>query len=241
MVRFLPILSAAAALAACSAAPAAESRTQPESSTTVAHPVVVELFQSQGCASCPPANAAVNAIAGRPDVLALSFAVTYWDRLGWKDVFADPAYTRRQWEYARAAGRPNVATPQVIVNGRSAIVGGNAARLAQTISREGPARGGPALSIAGNTVRIAAGRAASPSIVWLVRYDPKVRQVAIHAGENGGRTLPHRNVVRQLVMLGKWRGKAATLPLFAPREPGLHTAIFTQAGTGDAITGALKI
>jgi len=232
MFRFTPILLAAAAIGGCSV------QAQP---TSAANPVVVELFQSQGCSSCPPANAAVNAIAGRPDVLALSFAVTYWDKLGWKDVFADPAYTRRQWEYARAGGRGNVATPQVIVNGRSAIVGGNPAQLAQTIRREGPAKGGPTLSVAGNAVRIGAGKAASPAIVWLVRYDPKVRQVAIRAGENGGRTLPHRNIVRQLAMLGKWRGTAATLPLPAPREPGLRTAILTQAGTGGRITGALKL
>ena len=66
------------------------------------HPTVVEIFQSQGCSSCPPANANLNAIAGRPDILALSFAVTYWDRLGWKDIFAHPVFTERQWEYSRA-------------------------------------------------------------------------------------------------------------------------------------------
>ena len=78
----------------------------------VRHPTVVELFQSQGCSSCPPANANVNALAARPDILALSFAVTYWDGLGWKDIFAQPAFTARQWEYARCpwatsrCGRP---------------------------------------------------------------------------------------------------------------------------------------
>ena len=90
--------------------------------------MVVEEFQSQGCSSCPPATANVNALAARPEVLALSYAVTYWDQLGWKDTFAAPAFTQRQWDYAHYAGRGNVATPQVIVNGRSAIVGGDGAR-----------------------------------------------------------------------------------------------------------------
>src|SRR6202007_3177107 len=98
-----------------------------------AHPVVVELFQSQGFSSCPPANANLLTIAGRPDVLALSFSVTYWDQLGWKDTFGQPAFTARQWDYAHAAGRGEVATPQVIINGRGAVVGSNAAQLAAAI------------------------------------------------------------------------------------------------------------
>ena len=236
MIRFTPFLAAAAALGACSVGTA-----QPTSGASATHPVVVELFESQGCSSCPPANAAVNAIAGRPDVLALNFAVTYWDQLGWKDTFADPSYTKRQWDYAHAAGRGNVGTPQVIVNGHSAIVGSNRTQLAQTISREGPAKGGPALTAAGNAVHIGAGKAGNPATVWLVRYDPKVRNVAIRAGENGGRTLPHKNVVRQLVKLGTWDGSAKTMPLPASREPGLQTAVLTQDGKGGRITSALKI
>ena len=82
-----------------------------------AHPTVVELFESQGCSDCPPANTNVNALAARSDILALNFAVTYWDQLGWKDTFAKPAYTARQWDYSNAAGRGQVATPQVIING----------------------------------------------------------------------------------------------------------------------------
>jgi hypothetical protein len=82
------------------------------------HPTVVELFQSQGCSDCPPAAASVAAISDRPDVLALSFAVDYWDRLGWKDTFSKPAWTARQYAYAHAMGRDGVYTPQVVVNGR---------------------------------------------------------------------------------------------------------------------------
>src|SRR3984885_14391528 len=81
-------------------------------------PTVVELFQSQGCSSCPPAEANVGAISDRPDVLALAFEVDYWDRLGWKDTFSRPAWTARQYAYAQAMGRDGVYTPQVVVNGR---------------------------------------------------------------------------------------------------------------------------
>src|SRR5271170_8235975 len=87
------------------------------------HPVVVELFQSQGCSSCPPANANLNALSQRADVLALSFSVTYWDSLGWKDTFAKGQFTERQWQYARAMRQADVYTPQVVVNGRIAGVG----------------------------------------------------------------------------------------------------------------------
>lgn len=98
-----------------------------------AGPTVVELFESQGCSSCPPANANVNAIADRPDILALNFAVTYWDQLGWKDTFAQPAFTARQWDYAHAAGRGQVATPQVIIDGHDTVVGNDAQQLAAAI------------------------------------------------------------------------------------------------------------
>ena len=84
---------------------------------------VVELFQSQGCSSCPPANANVMALSDRPDLLTLSFGVTYWDQLGWKDTFASPRYTERQWDYAHAFHRRQVFTPEVVVNGHADVVG----------------------------------------------------------------------------------------------------------------------
>src|SRR3954447_17031087 len=106
---------------------------QPAFATDAAHPTVVELFQSQGCSSCPPAIANINAIASRPDILALTFAVTYCDQLGWKDTFARPEFTGRQWDYAHAAGRGQVATPQTIINGRVVTNGGDARPLVASI------------------------------------------------------------------------------------------------------------
>jgi hypothetical protein len=119
-----------------------------KSHATAENPIVVELYQSQGCSSCPPANAAVNAVADKPGVIALSFAVTYWDRLGWKDVFADKAYTQRQYDYAHALGNANVATPQIIINGKKAITGIKQGELARSISASSPIAKGPSIDIA---------------------------------------------------------------------------------------------
>src|SRR5579862_2652865 len=95
----------------------------PSQAADADHPTVIELFQSQGCNSCPPAIRNVNALAGRPDVLALTFAVDYWDNLGWKDTFAKHKYTERQYAYAHSLGHEQVFTPQVIVNGHVDGVG----------------------------------------------------------------------------------------------------------------------
>src|SRR5664279_2033977 len=93
------------------------------------HPLVIELFQSQGCSSCPPANANLFTWADRDDALALNFSVDYWDSLGWKDTFAKPAFTARQWAYAQALAHSEVYTPQMIVNGRADVTGADAAEL----------------------------------------------------------------------------------------------------------------
>ena len=176
----------------------------PAFSADPAHPAVVELYQSQGCSSCPPADLVVNALADRPDVLALSFAVTYWDRLGWKDIFGSPAFTSRQWDYAHAGGRGTVATPQVVVNGRGVVTGNRRADIDAAIARFDRGSGGPAIGGDGRSVTVAGGP--GQGTVWLVRYDPRTIMVPIRAGENGGRTIPHRNIVRQLTMLGQWTG-----------------------------------
>jgi hypothetical protein len=205
-----------------------------------ANPTVVELFQSQGCSSCPPANAVLNSIADRPDVLALSFAVDYWDRLGWKDRFAHPAYTARQWEYSRAGGRGNVSTPQMIVNGRGVLVGHRKDQVETFIKRFDRGGAGPAVSVANGRVTVAAGRAAQPANVWLIRYDPRTHNVPIRAGENGGRTLPHKNIVTAVHLLGKWKGQAISFPAAAAAAP-FRTAILVQDGPGGAILAARRL
>jgi hypothetical protein len=203
-----------------------------------AHPVLVELFQSQGCSDCPPANANLNALADRPDVVALSFGVTYWDYLGWKDTFATPENTERQWDYAHRNGRENVATPQVWINGRTAVVGSDAHQLAQAIAAASV--NGPALGLNGDEVHVGGAKAPRGGAdLWVARYDPRVVQVPIRAGENGGRTLPHRNVVRQLAIVGHWSGPPVTFKL-SPGERNLSVAVFLQQGKGGPILAAAK-
>jgi hypothetical protein len=206
-----------------------------------AHPTVVELFQSQGCSSCPPANANVIALSARPDILALSFQVTYWDQLGWKDTFGSPLNTARQWDYARALRHDNVWTPQVVINGRTDVVGIEKGEIEQAIVRVDRGAAGPAVTVAGGRVTIAGAAPAHPAGVWLVRYDANIVQVPIRRGENGGRTLPHKNVVRSLTRLGDWSGPSRSYALPAPDSSGLKSAILVQAGPGGPILAAARV
>jgi hypothetical protein len=200
-------------------------------------PVVVELFTSQGCSDCPPANANFSTIVDRPDVLALSFSVTYWDNLGWKDTFGKREFTLRQYDYARSLhGQPY--TPQIVLNGRDDLVGNVKAELDRRIAKEQPLHG-PELSLTNGKLTIAAENSAPPATVWLVRYDPHVVNVPVGRGENRGATLPHRNVVHELVRLGSWDGKAATFDI-PQGANGLNTAVLVQDARGP-ILSALKI
>jgi hypothetical protein len=210
----------------------------PARAADAAHPTVVELFQSQGCSSCPPANANVLEIADRTDILTLSWQVTYWDQLGWKDTFGKPAFTARQWEYARAFRRTEVATPEVVVNGRDDVVGNSRGELEDLIRRADRGDSGPTIELnAGRATIRGQGQAGS---VLLVRYDPNIIQVPIQRGENGGRTLPHKNVVRDVINLGEWRGGVRSFDLPAPSRAGLKTAILVQRGPGGPILAAAR-
>ena len=172
---------------------------------------VVELFTSQGCSSCPPANANVARLADRPDILALSFGVTYWDQLGWKDTFASKQYTDRQWAYAKGLHHSQVWTPQVVVNGRADVVGTRLAEI-EGAARKVPLAPGPQLSVKAGVLTVGAGKAAKAD-VWLVRYDPTIVRVPVKRGENTGKTLPHRNVVREMTRLGAYTGQSLTYRL----------------------------
>jgi hypothetical protein len=207
-----------------------------------AHPMVIELFQSQGCSSCPPAAASLAAISDRPDVLALAFEVTYWDRLGWKDTFGNPAYTARQYAYARPLGHDGVYTPQVVVNGRVDGDGLSSGELAGLMSRGDRGSGGPKVDFAGGAVTVGAGAApAGGAEVWLARYDPRTVEVAVLRGENAGHTLPYKDVVREMILLGHWRGEAASFPLPGASEQGLAEAAIVQGdGCGPVLAAAKR-
>ncbi len=207
-----------------------------------AHPVVVELFQSQGCSSCPPAEANVGAIADRADVLSLAFEVDYWDRLGWKDTFSKAAWTARQYAYAKAMGHAdNVYTPQVVVNGRVEGDGLEAGALASLMSRGDRGAAGPRVAFSGETLNVGAGAApAGGADVWLARYIPRTVEVSIPRGENAGRTLPYKHVVREWVLLGQWKGQAEAFPLPRASDPGLAEAAIVQASGSGPIIAAAK-
>lgn len=229
-----PALAGSAVVAALFAASAAGAADRD-------HPTVVELFQSQGCSSCPPANANAIALSSRPDLLVLSFGVTYWDQLGWKDTFASPQYTARQWDYAHALKHAQVWTPQVVVNGRADVVGVRRDELEALIRREDRGAGGPAIRLDGGRVVVGAAPAGRRAQVLLVRYDPNIEQVPIRAGENSGRTLPHKNVVKQLAPLGAWSGRSQAYALPPARAAGLKSAILVQDGPGGPILAAARL
>lgn len=243
MMKFASLFAMAAAASAAAAAIAVSNHAHGApivSHDRPAHPTVLELFQSQGCSSCPPALGVLVREADRHDVIALNFAVTYWDQLGWKDRFAKPAFTQRQWDYAHFNGRPEVATPQLIVNGRGFVNGGDQGEVDRAIVDFAAREPGPTLKSEGETLEIGPGRSARTATVWLVSYDPRILNVPIRAGENQGRTLPHRNIVRDLVALGSWRGSAERFGL--PRaDRTVRRAVLVQAGTGGPIIAALAI
>jgi len=198
---------------------------------------VVELFTSQGCSSCPPANANLIRLRDRSDVLALSFAVTYWDQLGWKDTFGRGEYTARQETYEAPLGHDGPFTPQIVVNGRSDVVGDEMASIEGLLHR-GHLSDAPTIAIEGGALRVGEGSAPKAGAdVWIVRYDPRVQNVPVARGENAGRTLPHGNVVHALTRIGTWRGEAASYPIEAG-DPGLRTAVLVQAAHGGPILSA---
>ena len=202
-----------------------------------AQPVVVELFTSQGCSSCPPANASLAAISNRPGVLALSFGVTYWDYLGWKDTFAKPEFTQRQVGYERSLGHDGPFTPQIVVNGSSDTVGNRLSDVERIVTRAH--LDGPQITLDGTTVSIGAANSSSSADVWLVRYDPRTINVSVARGENEGVTLPHKNVVRELTRIGSWSGQRTSYKI-SPSQDGLATAILVQQPNGGAILAAYK-
>jgi hypothetical protein len=170
---------------------------------------VVELFTSQGCSSCPPADAILADLTQRPDVVAVTFPVDYWDYLGWKDTLAHPLFTARQRGYAHARGDRQVYTPQMIVNGTKPCIGSDRSRIEALTRGEGET-----LPVAvttterDGTVRVeidAAPDRVAMAEVWVLPV-ARSRTVPIGRGENRGRTITYANVVRGLVRLGEWRG-----------------------------------
>jgi hypothetical protein len=204
-------------------------------------PVVVELFTSQGCSSCPPADAFLTDLAHQaPGVLPLAFHVTYWDSLGWKDPYSLGAATARQRDYARTLGRDGVYTPQMIVDGVEGFVGSDRSEGLDAIARAArnrPAHVAVGLTRAGDTLVISVGAGSGTARVLLIGFDPAHR-THIGRGENSGRTVLESNIVRSLSTAGVWSGAPVTLR--PPPPPGEATAVLLQSDDG-RIIGAARL
>jgi hypothetical protein len=229
-----PVTPLVAAVLLCAAA----SFCPPPAVAAERSPVVVELFTSQGCNSCPPADAVLGELARRDDVLPLSFHVTYWDRLGWPDTFGLAASTARQNAYAHWMGQGRVYTPQMVIGGRLDVVGSARSRVLdgiKLIAENAPA--GPELGIHGQTLTVGAG-SAEPATIWLIGFDQS-HDVPIARGENRGKTLRYHHVVREITELGDWHGQALTLHLPVARHGGL--AVLVQRDQDGAILSATRV
>jgi hypothetical protein len=171
-------------------------------------------------------------------VLALSFAVTYWDRLGWKDTFGREEYTARQYTYEPSLGERGPFTPQMVVNGKVSLVGNRLGEVEAAIDAAQPLAG-PDVRLTDGRVDVATGPApARAADIWLVRYDPQVVEVPVGRGENTGRTLSHTHVVHSLERLGQWSGDAVSLPIMADAG-GYSTAVLVQLPDGGPILSAV--
>ena len=203
--------------------------------------VVLELFTSQGCSSCPSADSLLGELAeARDDVVALSFHVDYWDYIGWEDRFATSETTERQRDYARALGIAYVYTPQLVIDGSRHVVGSNrhAVKDAIDVSKAAKARRAPVALTSGGPGRLTVeiGRSEGyygDATIWLVSVD-REHATTVDAGENRGRTLTNYNVVRDFRPIGRWTGGAMTLDLGPDDLPnaGDGCAVLVQENRG---------
>jgi len=203
-------------------------------------PAVVELFTSEGCNSCPPAEAYVGELAGRTDVLALAFHVDYWDALGWPDRFELSQATARQRKYGQVLRLRNVYTPQVILDGRSEFIGSDRSAIGQALnqSRDGVP---VTLSVADGAIHVKVdssqqGHGGEVTLVTLLRKAVS----SIRRGENAGRTLEEYNIVRSVKTLGRWDGSAHefSASLSSVPKDATDVAVLVQAPSQGEIVGA---
>ena len=234
-----PLILVLLVLAACQRAPEATSQARaPRADTAALRPVLVELFTSQGCPSCPPADEFLHRLAREPEIVAISRHVTYWDRPDWRDTLARPQDAERQHAYAARHG-DEAYTPQAVVQGRVLLIGGREGAVHRAIDEYRAAAGaGPRLRFEGGALLLD-GTAHRPAEIRLVALRSRVR-VAIGGGENRGQTFDYVNVVIAEGTLGTWRGGPLRLPL-APgqlRTPGAdrYAVIVQEPDAGPVLT-----
>ena len=212
---------------------------------------VVELFPSQGCSSCPPADAQLARLAGEDDVLALSYHVDYWNYLGWADTLSSKASTERQYGYARTLGRKNVYTPQAVINGEDHVNGADGRAIDKLLGKLDSIGAGMVVDVSvdsdddGLTISIGPGEGKADIVAV---YFDRSNTVDISRGENAGRTVTYHHSVRDMETVGMWNGEEITLKLPASvisAHPDRSCAILLQIvgkdGAPGRILGAAKI
>jgi len=230
-----------ALLAATSGALAAESAKRPH---------VLELFTSQGCSSCPPADALLGKLDEREGILGLTMPIDYWDHLGWKDTLAQNRFTKRQYAYADKRGDRQIYTPQIVVNGIAHVIGSNRDALATAMRQTGEKLDTAAVPVSleyrDGALRLEAGDAPANSSytsgqLWVACYSKSV-SVDIARGENTGRKITYTNVVRELLPAGDWKGERIVQTIGIPRNVSFDgIAAFLQADDSRAMLGAASI
>jgi hypothetical protein len=202
-------------------------------------PVVVELFTSQSCSSCPPAEALIGRLAHEgPDVLPLAFHVTYWNHLNWRDPYSLPAATARQEAYAARLGGPSY-TPQAVIDGRVGLVGSDETGLRAAIAQARADGSGIPVTVTreGDRVVVRVGAGSGSARVLLVGFDPS-HTTRVLRGENAGRTIEQANIVRSVQDLGAWSGPAAA---FTSARPEGETAALLLQGPDGRVLGAARL
>jgi hypothetical protein len=189
-------------------------------------PVVLELFTSQGCSSCPPADALLGTLARRPDVIALAWHVDYWDHLGWRDPYATRQATARQRAYAHQIGT-EVFTPALVVDGANVVVGSEHAAVETAIKAAGALPVLVTLSRSEDGLAVEIGAGPGPMRALRAVYDPE-QATAVGAGENDGERLREYRIVREVEILGEWDGSARRFAAKAP-GPGQGQVILVQS------------
>lgn len=212
------------------------------SASALARPVVVELFTSQGCSSCPPADEFLGELARRPGIIALAYHVDYWDDQGWKDRFSMPEASKRQQGYVRRLSRAGAFTPQIVVSGDTSLLGSNRVEVRKAIDGDRDALA-MKLSKVGGNLQIHFTEAWRESMdVYLVSYLASATD-KIERGENARRTLKHFNVVRSFKRLGTWNGKPQrmTAPIAQFPADATSVAVILQRKNQGAIAGAAML
>jgi hypothetical protein len=204
---------------------------------------VVELFTSQGCSSCPPADKVLGELAKDPNVIALSMPIDYWDYLGWKDTLADSRFSARQKAYSQMRGDRDVYTPQVVVNGSAHVVGSDRAGIDDAIKNTGKSNGVMSvpvtMTLSGKQINVSVAAGKAPAVahgeVWICSVS-KAIPISIGRGENRGREITYYNVVRSLLKVGDWNGSSGswTVPLENIFRDGVDAAVvYVQDGNRD--------